>query len=159
MRTPSRLPRRSPKKPDESPAYLPVQTNFRNMPPSPAVASRVEAEARKLRRYYDRITSCRVVIVAPHRHHRLGRQYVVRVELGVPRRRLVVSHPPAAGIRLAGVAHPGKQLESDAYQKDVYVVIRDAFDAMRRRLEDYARRMRGDVKTHPQPALEPAEVD
>ena len=32
--------------------------------------------------------------------------------------------------------------------EDIYVAIRDAFDAARRQLEDYARHQRGDVKTH-----------
>jgi ribosome-associated translation inhibitor RaiA len=32
---------------------------------------------------------------------------------------------------------------------DVYVSIRDAFDAARRQLEDYERRRRGQVKAHP----------
>ncbi len=32
--------------------------------------------------------------------------------------------------------------------KDIDVVIRDAFKAVRRRLQDYARRQRGQVKVH-----------
>jgi len=40
--------------------------------------------------------------------------------------------------------------EHHAYS-DVYVAIRDAFDAMRRQLEDYARRQRGQVKEHVPP--------
>lgn len=35
--------------------------------------------------------------------------------------------------------------------EDVYVVIRDAFDAMQRQLEDFARRQRGEVKAHEPP--------
>jgi hypothetical protein len=37
----------------------------------------------------------------------------------------------------------------DHAHEDVYVAIRDAFDAAARRLEDHARKMRGDVKNHP----------
>ncbi len=36
----------------------------------------------------------------------------------------------------------------DHSHEDVYVAVRDAFNAAARRLEDHARRMRGDVKTH-----------
>ncbi|HEV3242661.1 MAG TPA: hypothetical protein VGY14_05390 [Methyloceanibacter sp.] len=32
--------------------------------------------------------------------------------------------------------------------EDVYVAIRDSFDAAVRQLEDHARRLRGDVKSH-----------
>jgi cold shock CspA family protein len=35
-----------------------------------------------------------------------------------------------------------------AVDEDLYVAIRDAFDAARRRLEDYAGRQRGAVKSH-----------
>jgi ribosome-associated translation inhibitor RaiA len=35
--------------------------------------------------------------------------------------------------------------------EDVYVAIRDAFDAMSRQLEDFARKQRGEVKTHTAP--------
>jgi hypothetical protein len=34
-------------------------------------------------------------------------------------------------------------------EDDVYVAIREAFDAARRKLEDYERRRRGEVKAHP----------
>jgi ribosome-associated translation inhibitor RaiA len=39
----------------------------------------------------------------------------------------------------------------DHAHEDVYVAIRDAFNAATRRLEDQARKMRGSVKTHATP--------
>jgi hypothetical protein len=44
-----------------------------------------------------------------------------------------------------------KHLEIRGPHSDPYVVIRGAFVAARRQLEDYARRMRGDVKIHNRP--------
>jgi hypothetical protein len=41
-----------------------------------------------------------------------------------------------------------KHLEVNPQHKDIDVVIRDAFKAVRRRLQDYARRQRGQVKVH-----------
>lgn len=41
-----------------------------------------------------------------------------------------------------------KELEVDAPHGDLYVAIRDAFAAARRRLQDYARRQRRAVKVH-----------
>ena len=70
---------------------LPLQVTFRHMDPSPAVEDKIEEHARKLRRVYDRVTSCRVVIEAPHKHHHKGRLYHVVVELAVPDGRLVAS--------------------------------------------------------------------
>jgi len=131
-------------------AALPVsvQTTFRHLPSSPAVAARIETEFRKLHRYFDGITSCHVVIIAPHHHHRLGRRYAVHVELGVPGDRLVIAHEHAARVRPEAGTKGQKQDEFEATDKDIYNVIREVFDATRRRLQDYARRRRGEVKRH-----------
>jgi ribosomal subunit interface protein len=109
---------------------LPVQITFRYMEPSAAVDARIRRRAGKLDRYYRRTMSCRVVVEAPHRRHRQGKLFHVRVDLMVPGGELVVRREPA---------------QHHAHE-DVYVAIRDAFDAVQRRLEDYARRQRGDLK-------------
>jgi ribosome-associated translation inhibitor RaiA len=75
---------------------LPVHITFRNMPPSEAVAARVQEEAEKLDEFYKRITSCRVIVEVPHRHHTLGDQVHVRIELGVPGEEIVVRHEPTS---------------------------------------------------------------
>lgn len=111
---------------------LPVQITFRGFPPSEAIEAAVRERAGKLDRFYSGIMGCRVVVEAPHRHHRDGRIYHVRIDLTVPGGELVVKRDPA---------------RHGAHQ-DVYVAIRDAFDAARRQLEDYARRQRLRVKTH-----------
>jgi ribosome-associated translation inhibitor RaiA len=128
----------------------PAQITFRNMEPSPAVATRIQTEAAKLDRYYDRITSCRVVIEAPHRHHKRGELFHLRIELRVPRADIVVQHEPSLRSTLAQEPEGSwqKHLEFDAPHKDIYVAIRDVFKATRRRLEDYTRQLRGDVKVH-----------
>jgi hypothetical protein len=41
-----------------------------------------------------------------------------------------------------------KEGAKDQAHEDVYIAIRDAFDAAVRRVEDQARRLRGDVKSH-----------
>ena len=125
---------------------LPVQTSFRNMHASEAVAARVREEADKLDKYFDRITSCRVMVEAPHRHHRRGDSYHIRIELGVPGKELVVAHEPTLKNEDQREWH--KQLEVEGPHKDVYVAIRDAFKAMRRQLKDYVHCLRHDVKTH-----------
>jgi ribosomal subunit interface protein len=114
---------------------LPLQVVFRNMDHSPAVEARVREQAEKLERFYDRIMSCRVVVETHHRHHHKGNLYHVRIDLTVPGDELVVSREPA---------------DRHAHE-DVYVAVRDAFDAMRRQLQDFARKQRGDVKEHEPP--------
>jgi ribosome-associated translation inhibitor RaiA len=73
---------------------LPLQTTFRNVDGSPAVAARVREEAKKLEKYFDHITSCHVIVEAPHRHHLHGKLFHIRIELRVPGKELVVAHEP-----------------------------------------------------------------
>lgn len=129
---------------------LPIQITYRNMEPSPAVTARVEAEAAKLDTFFDRITSCRVVIEAPHRHHKWGELFHVRIELSVPGAELVVSHEPTPHSALShdDEAALQKHFEIHPEHKDVYVAIRDAFGSARRQLQDHVKRMRGEVKSH-----------
>ncbi len=115
---------------------IPLQVTFRNMDPSDAVEAKVRERAEKLETYFGHITSCRVVIEAPHRHQHKGKQYHVRIDIGVPARPdIVVSRDP--GNRNA--------------HEDVYVAVRDAFDAARRQLEDHHRKIGGKVKAHEAP--------
>lgn len=114
---------------------IPVQISFRNIEPSPAVEARVRERVAKLDQFFDRIMSCRVMIEAPDRQKRKGKLYHVRIELGVPGKELVVDRSPK---------------EKHAHE-DVYVAIRDAFDAARRQLQDHARKLDDRIKTHAEP--------
>lgn len=113
------------------------QITFRDIPPSDAIETRIRERAERLERFYEGIIGCHVVVEAPHRHQHKGTLYRVRIDLTVPGGELVVNRAPA---------------EHHAHE-DVYVAIRDAFDAAERRLEDYARRQRGQVKRHEPPPL------
>lgn len=112
-----------------------LHLSFRDMEPTPALDAFVRHWVEKLDRIYDRIERCDVVVEWPHQRHRHGQRAHVRVTLAVPGPDLVVSHDHAL----------------DGSHEDVYVAIRDAFRAARRRLEDHARRERQDVKVHVEP--------
>jgi ribosomal subunit interface protein len=114
---------------------LPLQITFRHMDSSDAIEARIRERAAELERFFDRIISCRVVVECQHPRHQQGNLLRVRVDLKVPGDEIVVGRDPAAHH-----AH-----------EDVYVAIRDAFDATRRLLEDHVRRGRGDVKLHAVP--------
>ncbi|MEB2285979.1 MAG: 30S ribosomal protein S30 [Polyangiaceae bacterium UTPRO1] len=104
----------------------PVQITFRDVPPSAAVEARIQEEAEALRQYDDRIVRCRVVVEQPHRHHHQGRLFAVHIDLTVPGREIVIG--------------PGS--DDDHAHEDVYVAIRDAFEAARRQLQGHVRRLR-----------------
>ena|ERR1700693_3992800 len=108
---------------------IPLQITIRGIEHSEALETHVREKANKLEEFFDRIMSCRVVVEVPHKHHHQGKQFNVRLDIGVPGNEIVVNRDHA---------------------EDVYVALRDAFDAAKRQLEDYARKLRGDVKKHNQ---------
>ena len=135
---------------------IPLTITFRNMTPSASVEKQVREKAEKLGSFCDRITSCRVIVEAPHRHHHKGKAFQVRIDLSVPGKEIVINHAPKqlAAVKLtAASASENDLVESHEASKqgahaDVYVAIRDAFDAAGRKLQDYVRRQRGAVKKH-----------
>ena len=120
------------------------------MEASDAVTARIHEEVSKLGEFFPRITSCRVIVEAPHRHQQSGELFHLRIDLAVPGREIVVSHEPSqrAALRRDDDAALAKHTEIHPEHKDIYVAIRDAFGSARRQLQDYAARLRGDVKAH-----------
>ena len=116
---------------------IPLQVTFKEMEPSPALEARIRAKAAGLERFANRIQSCHVTIEAPHRHHRQGFLYRIRIELVVPRGNIVVTRD---GPR-------------DHAHEDAHVAVRDAFDAALRQLEDHVRKLDARVKHHEPSAL------
>ena len=133
---------------------LPLQITYRNVDASPEAERWVQEEAAKLDHCYDRITSCRVLIEVPHAHRVWGKTYNVRVDLGLPGKELVVKHEATlrAAPRRSSDKRPVKALNREDRAKDLHLAIQDAFKAAKRRLQDYARKQRGNVKSHePEP--------
>jgi len=110
---------------------IPLQVTFRNMPHSAAIDAKVHEKAEKLDRFYDRITSCRVVVEESQRRQHKGKIYSVNIDLTVPGKELAISRQE---------------------NEDPYVAIRDAFNAAVRLLEEHGRMKHGEVKTHQEPS-------
>ena len=108
---------------------LPAQITFHGMNRSEAIETAVREKVQHLERFCADITSCRVGIdVLPHPHHQ-GRLYGVRIDLTLTGHELVVDRVEA---------------------EEVHVALRDAFDDMKRQLEDTVRRRRELARQHPQ---------
>ena len=128
---------------------LPLQITFRNMESSEVVKGWIQEEANKLDEFHGKITGCRVVVELPNRRRKAGNLYHVRVDLTVPGGEIVVKRQPNLRALPGRVEmKPAKSLEVQVPHKDLRQAINDAFDAMRRQLQDYARRRRRQVKTH-----------
>jgi ribosomal subunit interface protein len=106
---------------------IPLQITIRDIEQSEALETNIREKAQKLDEFFKHIMSCRVVVEMPHKHHNQGKQFNVRIDIGVPGNEIVVNRD---------------------HSEDVYIALRDAFSAAKRQLEDYARKIRGDVKTH-----------
>lgn len=76
-----------------------------------------------------------MVVEAPHEHHQEGDHYWVHLDIARPDGEWVVNRNP-------------RQRTSHA---DVYLAIRDTFDAARHQLEDYVTHRQLKVKTHETP--------
>jgi cold shock CspA family protein len=134
---------------------LPLQITFRNMESSEVVEEWIRADAEKLETFYSRIMSCRVTVEVPHGHHKKGNLYHVRIDLTLPGKELLIKHEPSGSkvIRQAGGVEMRKGLETGVPHRNLRLAITDAFKVAGRRLQDYARRQRGDVKTHEVPQV------
>ena len=115
----------------------PLRIAFRNLESSPAVEEVIRKRVADLERFFDRITACSVMVELQNRHQRQGNLYHIRIDLIVPGREIVVRRESA---------------EHQAHE-ELSVAIHDAFDSARRQLQDYARVMRADVKTHEAPNI------
>ena len=112
-----------------------LQINFRNMPPSAAVEARIRKYLDKIERFYNQIISCHVTIEAPHKHHHHGNLYHIRIRISVPHGEIVVNRQP-----------PKRQSH-----QDIYVAIRDAFNAAKRELNNFVSIRRHETKNHAVP--------
>ena len=110
-----------------------TQVVFRNIEHSPAVEEAVYKRLEKLERYCDEIQSLRVTLEAPHNNHHKGKVYHVGVEALVPNHEVVVTHD---------------QHDKHSHE-DIYVAIRDAFNAVERRLKSVYGKQRSRMTRNP----------
>ncbi len=116
---------------------VPLEIRFHNLQSSEAVEAAIRERVTRLERLYERLTSCRVAVEAPHKQHRKGNIYTISIDLGVPGGELVVNREP----------HKPRERYANP---DLYKAIRDAFDAAERQLVAYKGRQRGEIKPHPE---------
>jgi ribosomal subunit interface protein len=104
-----------------------IQITLRHVEHSEALAARIRRLAAKLERVHAGIVSCRVTVEAPPRHQHQGSPFVVRLDIRIPGGEIVVNRE---------------------HSEDLYLALRDAFEAAGRQLEDRAGRRRAGVKGH-----------
>ena len=103
----------------------PLQITVRDMPHSEALDARIRDNAAKLEELHPNITSTRVTIEELRKRHQQGRHFQVGIEVHVPGRAIVANR---------------------ARHEDVYVALREAFDAAKRQVEEDIHVRRGKLK-------------
>lgn len=114
---------------------MPVEITFHRMEGTEALRADIARHAKKLEQFDHDIIKCLVVMEPAEHHHHKGNRFVVRIRLTLPGRELDVGHTPSG----------------DRSHEDAYVATRDAFKAMRRKLQDFRRKQQGKVKHHDKP--------
>jgi ribosomal subunit interface protein len=107
---------------------IPLQIKFLNIPASEAIEAEIRKRAEKLQQFSDRINRCDVTVETNGKHKQQGHLYEVRVDLTMPGTEIALNR-----------IHPNE---------DVYVAVRDAFDAAVRKLQEHVQVRRGEVKAH-----------
>lgn len=106
----------------------PLQVLFNGIERSEAVEEHVREKVAKLEHHHPEIVSCRVTIALPHNRHQQGKRFAVRIDLSVPGKEIVVNR--------------------DNGDEDMYITLRDAFDAVKRQVDEHMRVLRREVKHH-----------
>ena len=95
------------------------QIVFHNIDQSASISDAVNKRISKLQRFCDRILGGRVVLDSPHNNHHKGKVYSVVLEI----------HTPSKEVRVNQEQHDNHAHEN------LYVAIRDAFNAAERQLK------------------------
>lgn len=104
----------------------PLQITSRDFDLTPANEAEIRAKVAALEHFYERISGCHVIVEGGVNHHHRGGPFKVRIDMTLPGAELTVNHQD---------------------EDDLALAIRSAFEAARRKLQDYVRKLRGDVKT------------
>jgi ribosomal subunit interface protein len=100
---------------------IPVQITFRDIDPSEAVERRIHERVKRLEKHASRATGLHVTLAAPHQSGHKGKIYQFTLELLLPKGDIVVRQGDTPNH-----AH-----------EDVYVAMRDAFQALERRVQNH----------------------
>lgn len=116
---------------------LPLDIRFIGLQPSDALDAAIREKVRHTELFCQDIIAWRITVEQEAKHKHQGRPFAVRID----------------------VTLPGHELSVNRVQdEDAYVALRDAFDAVRRQIEERVQVRRGEVKRHePPPAAAAAE--
>jgi len=95
-----------------------IQLTVRSISDTPTIDYHVRKHYNRLINTYNKLSSCHVVIDAPQRKKQKGKLFGVSIDLTVP----------------------GKELASHKQNENLFIAIRDSFDAVERLLERHLKK-------------------
>ena len=114
---------------------IPIQITYRGIAKSAALEAAIQKEADQLEEFFARITACRVTVSETQHHSPHRKSCSIHIALAVPGEELIANF----------------DAPDDPAHADAHASVKKAFHICRRELQDYIRRLRGDVKTHAAP--------
>ncbi len=102
------------------------QIVFHNIDQSDAIIDNVNKRIEKLRRFTNDIMGGRVVLDSPHNHQNKGKVFSVTLEIRTPNKEIVVN----------------QDKHDNHAHEDMYVAIRDAFNAAERQIKSVDKKHR-----------------
>jgi cold shock CspA family protein len=112
---------------------VPTEIELQGMADRPDIREGIANHVAELEQRFGRVTACHVVVKAPGEHHQTGGLYHVTIRLALPNGREV---------------NVGRTAPADERHGDLAFAVNDAFKRARRRLQDQARRLQGQLKQH-----------
>lgn len=116
---------------------IPLQITLRDIGNSDAVETAIREKVAKLEQLHKDIISCRVTVEVAGRHKHQGKEFSLGIDLKVPGGEIAINHD---------------------HDEDIYVALRDAFAAARRKLDEHSRQ-RVDSRRHRDNAPEKADEE
>jgi cold shock CspA family protein len=117
---------------------IPLEIVFHNLAPSTKVEALIRGHVGRLEKLYPHLIGCRVSVEMLHKQHRTGNVPEVHIAIRVPGKEIAISREP----QKAKLRHA---------EPNVHTSIKDAFRAAEKRLKDFKRVQRGDVKVKDAP--------
>lgn len=103
-----------------------LDIHFHGIEKSDALEAKVREKYSKLKRHFDRMSACRVVLEAPNRNNAKAKLFQVKIEISVPGQKpIIINH----------------EREGGSPQDDLGLALRDAFEVATRRVDDLAAKL------------------
>ncbi len=116
------------------PTAVPIQVSFHGCDHSDALEGDIQAHVDKISEYYGRITTCRVVVEAPHKSHAKGKLFHINIDMSLPGAGHVIHNDHG----------------NNPAHEDVYVAVRDGFDAIEKQIKTIVGKRRDEERREPE---------